>query len=646
MAIGDAVSLWDLLIEEGGLSPKTYDKDILAEFQSKLIGHEVNNFRQSLITEKISIERFLTVFFKSLEPFSIMMNDLLVMFEKAGAKSNGNHVHISLNPDSIKEEFKFDIRHFIEMIEQWNQVRKSLVVYHMNEDLLWDTKGLVHGLLRQYVPHIYDYKVESVQNESVRLWLTAYKDGKWPDHRPLFQPVGLENMDHWLQVIWNVWEDLVSESSSYGAARSLYRDFMRQSKTDTPKDRKFMLDKLDSDHFAGNLLISLYELQQMMVSMTNDERLEVEGQFVERMEELFKHVPFTKRDIESTERLLKEFLNLPVWKHRYEIYSAWISTQIMEVLGYEELDFFVVDGTLRFSFSKTLLSLAKSYSPQVQVWSELRTPLINPIGKGRKGAIQPDYSLLTDSGGQENQVRSTILIIECKQYLKASRRNFSNAITDYAKGCPNANVLLVNYGPASESILNAVDPTVRSRVHIIGNMRPGIPESLSMFKTYVKEVLESKTAVVTRTDEQRIELYWGDPDCDLDLHLKVHHDDKKIEINHANLGGDETVPWACLEEDIRSGGGIPEALHIRNPVSGRYLYLVHQFFGDKPLNQSKAVVTVYQGGEVQQFECPSVGEGMWWVLYSFDTRDGKKVIYNQIVDEIDYLKFSLLQQPG
>jgi hypothetical protein len=68
--------------------------------------------------------------------------------------------------------------------------------------------------------------------------------------------------------------------------------------------------------------------------------------------------------------------------------------------------------------------------------------------------MQPDYSLITSP---ITSPESSILEVECKQYLVASKRKFADALTDYANGRPNAQIVLVNYGRASSDILNEVD---------------------------------------------------------------------------------------------------------------------------------------------------------------------------------------------
>lgn len=493
------------------------------------------------------------------------------------------------------------------------------------------------------VSSVHNYKIDSINNEGVKVWLSAYKNGVWEKKLPSFSSTGLNKIDLYFIMILGIWESLVTESSNFGIERSILKNFSENDNFNM--DRRILLGKMDSDLFVGGLLIVLYEFHTKILLLSQEVKVDLEQEFIEQIDKILENVPYTKRDVESTEKLLKEFLNLPVWKHRYEIYSAWISTQIMNVLGYENLEFFVVDQTLSFPFSKSILSIAKNYSPEVQVWTELRTPLINPIGKGRSKGIQPDYSLLTDPTDKDTQVRSTILIIECKQYLKASRTNFYNAIFDYARGCPNANVLLVNYGPADNSILNKLEASIRDRVYIIGNMKPGSLSSLSLFKEYVQNALPSnkiinKELIIENSETQRLELFWDDQNCDLDLHLNIMNDGILTEINFKNSGESENISGANLVRDIQSGGSGPEILQINHKIPGIYIFFVHKYCGEKELFQSRACVSNVQGGKTLDFQCPSTGTGSWWILYSYNSNDGKIIIYNKIINDFkieDYL---------
>ena len=105
--------------------------------------------------------------------------------------------------------------------------------------------------------------------------------------------------------------------------------------------------------------------------------------------------------------------------------------------------------------------------------------------------MQPDFRVMrASSGGTASQpIRAgdeTLLALEVKQYGKASKANFVDAMNDYAAACRNAAVVLVNYGEAAASFLDDVEPRHRSRVNLIGGFRPypDAEESIEREKTH------------------------------------------------------------------------------------------------------------------------------------------------------------------
>jgi hypothetical protein len=123
--------------------------------------------------------------------------------------------------------------------------------------------------------------------------------------------------------------------------------------------------------------------------------------------------------------------------------------------------FHVKDGHLEFPFAPNKIATItqpEQPSRRIELWSELRTPAVNLLGK-RKRAIQPDYRYLLIDGKKKP---ADVVILECKQYKKSSASNFSEAIIDYARACPSASVILCNYGPVLDSVLKRVRETARA----------------------------------------------------------------------------------------------------------------------------------------------------------------------------------------
>src|SRR5207248_407579 len=89
-------------------------------------------------------------------------------------------------------------------------------------------------------------------------------------------------------------------------------------------------------------------------------------------------------------RRLEEFLSLPMWKYRHELYSNWVATRVIAVLSDQGPTVHSAHGAIRFRFSGTHLATFDQPRPRLHLWTELRSLLKEPVGKGRSAGIQPD----------------------------------------------------------------------------------------------------------------------------------------------------------------------------------------------------------------------------------------------------------------
>src|SRR5215213_8178691 len=84
-----AEDVWRFLKKVGGLAVDSYDKDISDELFASLVklfpSSDVQDIDALLRRESISVEDFLSAFFKIAQPFVEMMVDLLHLFEEANA---------------------------------------------------------------------------------------------------------------------------------------------------------------------------------------------------------------------------------------------------------------------------------------------------------------------------------------------------------------------------------------------------------------------------------------------------------------------------------------------------------------------------------------------------------------------------------
>lgn len=238
--------------------------------------------------------------------------------------------------------------------------------------------------------------------------------------------------------------------------------------------------------------------------------------------------------VEKNIQVWKEFLKLPVWEKRHEVYSIWIFRRIIASFPKECVTFRINNGILIFPFSGANMASIKLNNEVFDIWTELRTQaIVTPIGKSRKNAIQPDYSIVC---GDENDIQDTVVVVECKQYKKANKKNFSEAIIDYANNRPKAKVLLVDYGEIKqELIITAVKKVSKRRYDIFSKCRPQ-NESVAKFSETICKILYQYSYIfeVSTKYSMRFVLSWdGISEAqDFDLYLKFIGGNKINELSY------------------------------------------------------------------------------------------------------------------
>lgn len=173
----------------------------------------------------------------------------------------------------------------------------------------------------------------------------------------------------------------------------------------------------------------------------------------------------------------------------------------------------------------------------------------------------PSYILALAMSAGKTMLIGTIIATEFAMALEYPDGPFVN----------NALVVLVNYGKTSQSILNRVEPSVRDRTSLIGEMRPRSKSSQERFKQIVEKAISRRYSPISEVNEEgtrinlsnigQIQLSWGALPEDLDLHLRISTADGEYEIYFEQKGSIEEEPWAQLDKDVVSGFG-PENIEI------------------------------------------------------------------------------------
>lgn len=646
--LSTASEVWAFLKQDGGLSLDSYDRELPDELFESLRksfpATTATDLDSLLNTNAIPVEDFLVAFFKVVQPFADMMVDLLRLFEEAKANQGKLNLAVRFNFDKDLPPLQFDLNHFRKWQETWQRVAGVFLANLWNQNSLWQLNGLLRSMDAR------------VRDSRMQRWLAVYSDGKngrghFADEEPPTPQSGVSELDATFERVWRVWLTVVRQSKRFGSDReelnrrwhSEMRNERIQSEREGQQERwpLGMLAGMDSDHWAASLAQGAYAKAEEISTLSEPKRTEEADALNKKLTDLFDSLQVIEVEGESLQRVLQDFLNLPAWQRRHELYSAWISTQILNALRDQGVEIHSVDGHLLFEFRGTHLATIGTFRPNLHLMAELRSPLVAPRGVGRKRAMQPDYSLITSP---ITSPECSVLEVECKQYLVASKRKFADALTDYANGRPNAQIVLVNYGPASNDILDEVDASVRSRTHVIGLMRPRSEPSQSDFAELVKETVARRFAMPSPrsplaatpamqhgTSAGEIILRWGNFPNDLDLHLRIFQRGMPSEVSYSSKGSISDAPWAQLDHDIQRAHG-QETIQISRWLDGPYRCAVHNYSGERQLAGCGATVAVVFGKQELQFECPTSGTGVWWELFSYSPATGKFEILNRITN--------------
>jgi len=648
--LSTASDVWAFLKQNGGLNLKTesYDNflphELFKSLKSLLPSTSATDLDSLLGMDVVSIEEFLAAFFRVVQPFADMMVDLLCLFEKADANQGKMNLVVRFNFDKDLPSLEFDLEHFRRWQESWQRVAGTYLANLWNSNTLWQLNSLLRSMNAQ------------VRDPRMKQWLDDYswsdnRRGRWSDTEPPSPRCGFPELDATLVRAWRVWLTVVRQSKRYGRDREeLHRRGFGEERITRLEPQPMqdqepwpleLLSGLDSDRWSESLARGAYSKAEAIRELPEPEGSREAEALNQRLTELFDSLQVVEIEGEALQRTLQDFLNLPIWKQRHELYSAWISTQIVDALRDHGVEIHCVGGQLLFEFTGTHMATIGTFRPNLHLMAELRSPLAAPRGAGRKRAIQPDYSLITSP---ITSPECSVLEVECKQYLVASKKNFADALTDYANGRPNAQIVLVNYGPATNDILDKVDAGVRNRTHVIGLMRPRSEPSQSDFADLVKKTVLNRFAAtpvaspisqLTQTQNGllagQIVLNWESMPKDLDLHLKILSEDQAVEVSFSSMGNISVHPWALLDQDARNGYG-PEVIQIHRWLDGMYKCAVHNYSGDKSLAACRAKITISYGKQDLVIHCPTIGTGDWWEVFSYSPAINKLEIFNRITN--------------
>lgn len=642
-----AAQLWQMLQDKAGLELSDRDAELKKEIL-QILGLDPDlPVTVQLETDKVSINELLKAFYSCITPYAKMMNDLMVLFEQAGAHTGEDNLLLRFNFDEKTPSLDFDMRSF----RIWKQESRDVLAEAKNKIWNFDSLQKMCGILEELAG---EYRILSGYDNELA-WLKEYNEfRKWPSRQ--LDPIlfGSSDFQAVIRHVWITWQLVVSNSRSLGNSRDQLKDQEYQpnqieniSKEVTlPIENSWMLMNLDRNDWAGRMLSAILLLSTKVLSEDMEETII----------QAYEAVPH--RDVQVIQRIesLIEFLQLPVWKQRYELYSAWVATCIVKVIG-EDVKVHASAGRLEFSFKGSQIATQDNDTKsRIHLWAEMRSSLESPKGKGRSKSIQPDYSVLTEP---VTFPESAVAVVEVKHYLRPSAGKFAEALEDYARGRPNALVILVNYGHVKTNVIDRVAKEFRDRCKVIGEFRPDHQEAMQEFQdlllTALSKLPESESPSkepVQNANEQgqlpntsdsseyinhevpigKIKLEWATGPEDLDLHIWLSHQkDGSSHVFYKSMGHQKDFPYAVLEHDQTVAPGQEVINLYRIPDS--MICSVHNFSKEQALTQATATIMVSIENKNVRINCPVEGEGTWWHAWAYQPAKGSLEILNRITND-------------
>lgn len=544
--------MWNKIKKMGKFSDSYYDKKIESDMRKEL------GIADGISLKNLEPDVVLAAFFKVMSPLSMMYEDILCLFEKCEAKESSENLEIEFQKNRLVST-KFNIRHFMYAKAKMKEVQKE------QKRVLLNREGF-EKLCELSCVNAYINKI-IVQNNTYNSWQKAYSDNlhEWPkeclDFEKIIEELPIRES---LLKAYRFWQELCNFFQSTGIDRENWSEGIRAC--DGYSDwEKYILCQ-ETDHCLGTILYNLYCVAERFFSQDEKTKRRIQ----EILEEFSTYYQVNREYIKTKMILWEEFLKLPVWKKRYEVYSIWVFTKIVSAFPEENVCFYVKNGCLVFPFSGACLASVNLNQKIYDIWTELRTDAIGKLkGRGRFKAIQPDYSIIC---GEPHRILDTVVVVECKQYKRAGIRNFSNAIEDYAANRPNAIVLLTDYGEVSnERLASAIEKTPENRYAVFSECQPQ-SESSEIFSQKIRRIIYDHAGVFEQNPEcpMYFTLFWEETSSNqvLALHLRFAENQKDGDIQILSYESKQISSVEYDGEHLKRQGS--ESIKIQNWKNGIY----------------------------------------------------------------------------
>lgn len=595
--------LWIKLKKMGNFSDRYYDYNILEDLKKELSVGE--NFDVEI--KNISPEKLLMSFFKVLSPLVDIYADILDLFKRCQATSGYENVEIEFDAGRFKSE-RISIDHFIhakEILGEIKCVTNKKELSRKATDILWKLLNKKSIFLNY-----------TIQNDKYKIWKAEYEDKRrWPKQELDFMEIiNNSSIKEKLSEAYIFWEELFQYCKDTKIGREEWSLQVLNMPEIDKNDKDLLI--MEADGCVRDILKNLYCLAENYDNFSKSEKNIVEKELDDFLNEYISKNKYEEVIIPQWQT----FLRLPIWKKRYEVYSVWVFYEMISTFSDDEIVFHLKDNVLSFPFSGACIASILLYGKKFDIWTELRfSTFVKPCGKGRTRAIQPDYSIVYEN---KKTNKDSIVVVECKQYKRASMSNFSQAIIDYALNCPNAEVFLADYGDINQTLLESKLEMLSSEQYtIMPHFRPDTSKYQGL-SNKIRNIIYKKLElfVFEKKDIGFFSLTWNEISNNLYLCLIFRNEDNsEKKIVGCDFNNFEDVTYT---EDVTDKYRTQNII-VKKWKGGIYDLVVLNCSQNYNLSQSNAVVNVlFQGSNrVVTVNMPSNGSEYGGCVLRINTRE-------------------------
>lgn len=553
--IKTAADLWEKLVKEKAIDPEGYDAEIAQDIAFQL-GCNPKDIILNLNSNKWDAKKLIGILAVKIKEFSSLLRDLLVMYREINAlNSTGNNLRIRYEfkdgevIDDFFEPFAERVEEVLKSIEVVNKIN----LYKYEATPFEERWNIWRNIYSKSGKSVNDYAAENTPEISKRLLGFDFdKDRFNATYEKFIFSNSLTNNVALSSLIYeanNFFIGYVSMVSVYGRS---HEDILKNMREALVKGG-FFFDFTDFWFYYHAIRL------QAFLDLINNSEISNENDSIENVSKWLKlFYDSVEYEVEDVVEKITDILSLPYWGKRYEMYSAWVTTQFFNAYKNNTIEFNLGDdgNTLSFPFKEHRIADFIFDDDRFSLYCEKKSDLkVESKSGGKTKHIQPDYSIV-------NSKDEVVAAIEVKQYKRAANSKHSKTVYDYVMSLSESSVCLVGYrklGGNLDRELQSIED--KKRFSSFENLNPENPCVQKEFSEYLANIISS-----TKPKAEKITLTWDGRIKDLDLYLV--NKTTKEECCFSNL---DTGFARFLGHSI---DGLPQDIRVFNLSSGDYLLKV------------------------------------------------------------------------